>query len=118
MRPFITNRGPAVATGAAIRLPLHRCLAAFATVAVLGVASAQVTITVTGTLQGALDGDTRTWYSLAAQVGGSVLNETSLDEMGFGGDRELPPPGQLVRGAELGQRRQVDGHGNDLLGAR
>lgn len=85
MRPFIAARGPSIATGAAMRLRLNRCLAAFTTVAILGVASAQVTITVTGALQGALDGDIRTWYSLTAQVGGSVLSETSLDEMGFAG---------------------------------
>ena len=85
MRPFLAAGEAAVVTGAEMRLRLHRCLAALATLAVLSVASAQVTITVTGTLEGTLDGDSRTWYSLATEIGGSLRSETSLDEMGFAG---------------------------------
>ena len=75
----------AVDTNLSLRVRLRRFMAAFATLAALGVAFAQVTIVVTGTLEGTLNGDTRTWYSLATEMGGSLSSDTSLADIGFAG---------------------------------
>lgn len=86
MRPSVGTGGTFAAADVTLRVRLLPRLAPLVvTLAVLGVTSAQVTIVVTGTLQGTLDGESRTWYSLATETGGSLSSQTRLNEMGFAG---------------------------------